>query len=124
MSEPSVRRAGITVLAFVIGGKAIGFLREVVIAGTYGTSQIVDVYLAAVTIPALINGILYQALPNAFIPLFARTGHNQGSTQRVAWGVLAAMASVSAGLWLFAVPIAAPWGSHRKHCRQARSELS
>jgi putative peptidoglycan lipid II flippase len=106
MSEPSVRRAGVIVLVFVIGGKLIGFLREVVIAGTYGTSQTVDIYLAAVTIPALINGILYQALPNAFIPLFARSGGNQDRTRRVAWIVLAAMACVSGCFWFFAVPIA------------------
>lgn len=106
MTEPSVRRAGITLLAFVIIAKAVGFLREIVIAGTYGASQVVDVYLAAVTVPALIVGILYQALPNAFVPLFARGGYGHKPSQAVAWGVLACMAALSTGLWLFAVPIA------------------
>lgn len=107
MTEPSVRRAGITVLAFLIVSKVFGFLREIVIAGTYGATQVVDVYLAAITVPALINSVLYQALPNAFIPLFVRSEAEQSSSRAVAWGILALMAMVSAGLWLFAEPIAA-----------------
>ena len=107
MSEPSIRRAGLTLVAFAVIGKVIGFLREAAIAGTYGTSQIVDIYLAAVAVPALINGILYQALPNAFIPLFARARESSSQTRRVAWGVLVIMVFISAGLWLFATTIAA-----------------
>jgi len=90
----------------MIAGKAIGFIREIVIAGTYGASQVADVYFAAVTIPALTIDILYHALPNAFIPLFSRAGHDGGRTRRVAWGILSAMGLVSCGLWLLAAPIA------------------
>lgn len=106
MTGPSVRRAGVTVIVSVIAAKAAGFLREIVVAGTYGTSHVVDVYLAAVTVPVLINSILYQALPNAFVPLFARTGHNREKAPWVAWAILAVMALASAALWLLAEPVA------------------
>ncbi len=106
MTGPSIRRAGVIVVASVIVGKVFGFLREVVVAGTYGASQVVDVYLAAVIVPTHINGVLYQALPTAFIPLFAHAGHSRGKAQRVAWAILAVMALVSVALWLLAVPVA------------------
>lgn len=64
-----VRAAGV-ILAFSIVGRLLGFVREQVIAATFGTSMNTDAYLMAFTIPNLIYGIIGGALYTAFIPVF------------------------------------------------------
>ncbi len=106
MNTPSIRQAGLTVVIFTIATKFIGFFREVVVAGYYGTSQVVDIYLAGITIPLLIRTVLGQALPNAFIPLFTRENTHGGGSKRTAFFLLIILGVVAAILWIAAKPLA------------------
>ncbi|MBD3299113.1 MAG: hypothetical protein GF341_10695, partial [candidate division Zixibacteria bacterium] len=103
MSEPTLRQAGATVIILVIVVKIVGFAREAVIAGVYGTTRVVDTYLAAITIPAIFTNLVYQALPNAFVPLFA-PGNASARSRRLAIQLLVISFGVSILLWL-----TAPW---------------
>ena len=68
-----VRAAGV-ILAFSIVGRLLGFVREQVIAATFGTSMNTDAYLMAFTIPNLIYGIIGGALIHGFYPGLYRPG--------------------------------------------------
>lgn len=107
MSPPSLRRAGLIVLAFAVAGKVVGLVREMVVAATYGTSQVVDIYLAAIAIPAVIATVLSQALPNAFVPLFVGTQKLQRQGRRHAGLLCGAMILLSLAVWFAASPLAA-----------------
>jgi len=105
MTDTSLRRAGLILIATTVLAKIVGFLREAVIAATYGTSHTVDVYLAAMTLPAMVATIVFHSVPNAFVPLFSES-HRHGQARRQAWGVLGVMCLLSACVWLLAEPIA------------------
>ncbi|MEW5874374.1 MAG: lipid II flippase MurJ [Candidatus Zixiibacteriota bacterium] len=101
-----LRRAGIIVIGLTIVGKGVGFVREVVIAAVYGTSAPIDLYLAAVAVPAIIGTVLYHALPNALIPLFSEHRAPHPTGRKVAVVLLVLMAVISSAIW-----VTAPWVS-------------
>ena len=105
MSDSTLRRAGLILIATTVLAKIVGFLREAVIAATYGTSHSVDVYLAGMTLPAMVATIVFHSVPNAFVPLFSES-HRHGQARRQAWGVLGVMSLLSACIWALAEPIA------------------
>jgi len=101
-----LRRAGIVVIGLTIIAKGIGFVREIVVAAVYGTSVPIDLYLAALTVPAIIASVLYHSLPNALIPLFSEQRTTHSARRRVAVVLLVVMAVISLLLW-----VTAPWVS-------------
>ena len=105
MKAPSIRRASATVIGVALFAKGIGFLREMVVAAVFGTSRTVDVYLAALAIPALVGTVLAYSLPNTFVPLFtaARAGERPG---RHAARVVVAIAVLAIGVFAFAPAVA------------------
>lgn len=105
MTDTSLRRAGLILISTTVLAKVVGFLREAVIASTYGTSHVVDVYLAAMTLPAMAATIVFHSIPNAFVPLFSGS-HGYGQARRQAWGLLGVMGFLSAAVWILAVPVA------------------
>jgi len=106
MDAPSIRQAGITVIIFTIAAKVFGLIREMIVAAHYGTSEIVDVYLAGITIPAMIGTVLIQALPNAFVPLFSGGRKNRRGGTRAAFSLVAILGFVAVALWFLARPVA------------------
>ncbi len=101
MKSTSLRHAGLILIFTAVLAKCIGFLREAVIAATYGTSQTVDLYLSAATIPALAATVLYHSIPNAFVPLYS-VGTPGQRARKAAWVVLAIMLLVTLAMWFFA----------------------
>lgn len=57
----------IIVITFL--GKVLGFLREVLLAGNFGTGYIVDVYIMSYTIPSILFGFL-PALGVGYTPIY------------------------------------------------------
>jgi len=106
MGTPSIRQAGITVIIFAISVKVFGLAREMIVAAHYGTSQIVDVYLAGITIPAMVGTVLIQTLPNAFVPLFTGGPKNRRGRTRAAFSLVAISGLIAATLWFLAEPAA------------------
>ena len=81
--------------------KLIGFIREMVMAGYYGTSQISDIYVLSNTIPTSILGSVFMAVATAYMPLLAekdKEGHaNKFTNQVITIMNIFALASVVLG---------------------------
>ena len=105
MGESSIRLAAMVILATAVLAKVVGFMREAVVAATYGTSHVVDVYLAGITLPTMAVTIVFHFVPNAFIPLFSETTSDE-QTHRQAWRVLGLACLISVGMWWLAGPLA------------------
>ncbi len=78
--SPIVKTAGIMSFLTLIS-KLIGFSREMVLAGFYGTNEIVDIYVLASSIPTYILGPLFLAVSTAYMPLLAEKD-KQGLSKR------------------------------------------
>jgi putative peptidoglycan lipid II flippase len=67
-----VARAASLVMALFVASRAMGLLREMVIARQFGTSADLDAYLAAFRLPDMLFALMAGgALGSAFIPVFA-----------------------------------------------------
>jgi putative peptidoglycan lipid II flippase len=83
-------RPALVITVFTIGGQAIGFLTQVVIAAAFGARADMDAFLAATTLPQYVVAILVSALGFAFIPVFVdyTTSELKEDAWRVASGVI------------------------------------
>ncbi|MCB0209694.1 MAG: murein biosynthesis integral membrane protein MurJ [Anaerolineae bacterium] len=104
------RAASLVMVLFVIS-RALGLLREVVVARQFGTSADMDAYVAAFSLPDFLFYVVAGgALGSAFIPVFA--GYLTRGDMPGAWRLASAiinwivlLLSILAGL----LSIAAPW---------------
>ena len=110
------RRSGIAVSSLIVMGgfvasKAIGIVRQSLIARSFGAGQALDAYYAAFKLPDLLLTLIAGgAVATTFIPLFA--GHLTAGNKDRAWrlasvvlNVLLAVMSVVAGV----AALLAPW---------------
>ena len=104
----------ITSAAAVVGlmslvSRALGLLRDRVLAGEFGADALLDTYYAAFRLPDLLfNLLVVGALSAGFIPIFTEMLHRDGGQHAAAWRLVnnvlhtVALASVAAGLAIFA----------------------
>jgi putative peptidoglycan lipid II flippase len=62
--------AALIVLVTQVISKGIGFIREVLFAGQFGVGKEFEYYLIALTVPSMINTILFYQAQNYFIPIY------------------------------------------------------
>jgi len=82
-------RPTLVVTFFTLGGQAVGFVTQVVIAASFGARSDMDAFLAANTLPQYVIAVLLTALSFVFIPVFVdylSTGQ-EDEAWRVAIGV-------------------------------------
>ncbi len=105
MTVPSLRRAGITLIGATVLARGFGYVREVVVAQAFGVTLEVDLFLAALTVPAILIGTAYYAIPNAFVPLWASgpTGHRRALSAAAI--VVLGSFCIALGIAVFASPI-------------------
>lgn len=85
-----VARAALIVMVFFVLSRAMGLLREVVIARQFGTSAELDAYLAAFRIPDLLFALMAGgALGSALIPVLA--DYLARDDERAAWKLASAV---------------------------------
>lgn len=65
----NIKKTAIIITIISLGSKLLGFLREVLLAYFYGTSYIVDAYLMALSIPAIVFGWV-TSLAVSYTPIF------------------------------------------------------
>lgn len=100
------------VIAFMgIGSRILGFIRDRLLASSFGAGDLLDVYYAAFRLPDLVYGLLVLgALSAAFIPVF--TGYWTRNDRETAWGVARGIMTLLlltlGGLSLIGILIA-PW---------------
>ncbi|RPI66056.1 MAG: polysaccharide biosynthesis protein [Ignavibacteriales bacterium] len=76
--------AGATIFLILISifSKGIGFIREILFASRFGTTESYDLYLIAAVFPIVINTSLYYIGQNYFIPLYNKAivaGEDKGA---------------------------------------------
>jgi len=64
--------ASIITIGTNVLGRVLGYIREAVIAGYFGTSATFDAFLLAFTVPEIITFIIFAAIPPAFIPFIKK----------------------------------------------------
>jgi putative peptidoglycan lipid II flippase len=85
-----VARAASLVMVLFVASRAMGLLREIVIARQFGTSAELDAYLAAFRLPDLFFALMAGgALGSAFIPVFA--DYLARDDERGAWRLASAV---------------------------------
>ena len=71
MSKRNIAITAGLISLLTLVSKCIGFTREMVMAGYYGTSEIADIYVLSNTIPTSILGSVFMAIATAYMPLLA-----------------------------------------------------
>ena len=76
MPEESKVKFNIVQTAFwmavlTLGSKVFGFVREMTMASFFGTSYIVDAYVMAQTIPAILVAAFFSAIATAYMPMLS-----------------------------------------------------
>lgn len=62
----------IAMILIMIVSKALGFLRDVLLANKFGTSDIVDAYTVAITLPSVLFAIFVSGLNQSYLPFYTR----------------------------------------------------
>ena len=65
-------------MILTVGSKLLGFVRELVLAYTFGASNITDAYLISLTIPTVLMSFVGAAVHTGFIPLYIRSRQENG----------------------------------------------
>ncbi len=114
MQNRPIRTIGGAALIIAVSGvlsRLLGFLRDRLLAGTFGAGDALDAYYAAFRIPDLFFGLLIAgALSAAFVPLFTELW--EGDEKKEAWqltaGLLQAIVIILGGLSLLGIIFATP----------------
>jgi putative peptidoglycan lipid II flippase len=64
-----------------LGMKVLGFLREVFLAGFFGTSYIVDAYIMASAIPGILFAGVFTSVSVSYMPIFSKIVEKQGTIE-------------------------------------------
>jgi putative peptidoglycan lipid II flippase len=107
----AVARAAAVVSAATLTSRVLGFLRDLVIARTFGAGVATDAFFVAFRLPNLLRRLVAEgALSSAFIPVFTEyvTTRSRADTLRMLRAVAGVMALLLGSLSLLGV-LAAPW---------------
>lgn len=89
-AQPSLARSTLIVMAGYVASKAVGVIREPLIARTFGAGKQLDAYYAAFNVPDLLFTLIAGgALASVFIPVFTDTLARRGQPE--AWRVASAI---------------------------------
>ena len=64
--------------ALTLGTKFLGFLREVFLAGFFGTSPVTDAYVIAGAIPGILFAGVFTSMSVSYMPLFSDIMEREG----------------------------------------------
>ena len=76
--KQEVARSAAMIAIFTLLSKALGFMREVMIASRFGSGMETDTYFVAMTANIIIIGTLGAALNTTLIPIFSEIGEKRG----------------------------------------------
>lgn len=65
-----LQKSTVTLMLVIVVAKLIGMFRDVVLANYFGTSNVSDAYLIAVSVPTLIFYFIGHSLSTAYIPMY------------------------------------------------------
>ncbi len=74
--------ASVVTIGTNVAGRVLGYAREAMIAGYFGTSATLDIFLIAFTLPELITFIAFAAIPTALIPSLKKFSSDRSADER------------------------------------------
>lgn len=74
----TVAQTAALIMIMTLVSKFFGFIRELFMAGFYGTSYIVDAYVMANSIPGIILGGIFASIGTAYMPTFSVIMEREG----------------------------------------------
>ncbi|WP_250674290.1 murein biosynthesis integral membrane protein MurJ [Paraclostridium ghonii] len=74
----NLAKSAIGLMLATLIGKILGFVREMVLMYSYGTSSYSDVYITAMNIPIVVFAVIGSALATTFIPLYHESLEKRG----------------------------------------------
>lgn len=83
MSKQNIAKSAAMIAIFTLISKALGFLREVMIASKFGSGMETDTYFVAMTATVIVMGTLGAALNTTLIPVFSEIGEKKGKFGRL-----------------------------------------
>jgi putative peptidoglycan lipid II flippase len=110
-AQRAVARAAAVVSAATLASRVLGFLRDLVIARTFGAGPSTDAFFVAFRLPNLLRRLVAEgALSSAFIPVFTEyvTTRSRADTRRMLRAVTGLMLLLLAAVTLVGI-LAAPW---------------
>lgn len=109
--RPALALSSVIVMAGFLASKAIGLVRQSIIARTFGAGRELDAYYAAFKLPDLLLTLIAGgAIATTFIPIFA--DHIARGDRPRAWRLASAVLNLllgAMGLVAAAAALAAPW---------------
>lgn len=78
MKKKSLANAAGALMFISILSKLVGFFRERLIAGAFGTTYYTDAYNVAVVVPSIMYGLFGAAITTTFIPIFTESYSKKG----------------------------------------------
>lgn len=81
MALKNLKKNTVVVMAVIIVSKLIGMLRDVVLANYYGTSNVSDAYLIAVSVPTLLFYFIGHSISTAFLPIYNKVVVKSGEKE-------------------------------------------
>lgn len=76
-----MKKASILIIIVSILSKVLGFIRETVLAATYGASSVSDAFIFAYALPGTLFSVVAAAFVTGFIPMYSRVEENEGETE-------------------------------------------
>jgi putative peptidoglycan lipid II flippase len=94
--------ATVLLMGLMLLGRGMGFLRDILVARTFGVGGAVDAYITSVSLLVFANSLVVIPLGTAFIPHFIRTREEQGreAAERVIGNMMALALIVFGALYL------------------------
>lgn len=72
------KKAAVILMTIILISKMTGFLRDIVLAQTFGAGDITDAYLTALNIPVVLFNGISASLGTTFIPMFFKVKEKEG----------------------------------------------
>lgn len=76
-------KAALWIMIATMLSKVLGFFREVVLAGFYGTDKYADVFLLTLNIPGLIIAVVGSAMATIYVPIYFETREKHGEESAI-----------------------------------------
>ena len=78
MDKNQIKQSTVVLMSIILLAKLTGMFRDVVLANYFGTTNVSDAYLIAVSVPTLLFYFVGHALSTAFLPMFNKVRFKQG----------------------------------------------
>ena len=110
LARQTLVAASLVTIGTSIAGRVLGYAREAMIAGYFGTSATLDIFVLAFTLPELITFVAFAAIPTALIPSLKKFSSDRTTDETTVFSTSLILftllfGAISVLLYLFRGPI-------------------